>query len=241
MATMTPQARHGLPAGLPNRGPMKTTIRAAWFELTSQHVMGPGREATPAEAAISTAAESSPSLFLNNLRQPHVDADGISYGRGVAGYMRDGWCIFVHEFIKDSYARVHPDEMIRLSDWWIAVQKSPNFKNPDAEFEPIEIEYDLDIPDELHPDFTFAVYIAEEWCPSGNWKRAKKIDDVNAVYVWEPDGKQRSMIVSYDEIEKDVAYDDRFVLGSQGTTFEELHTAFTAGIRTDPADLRMWQ
>ena len=165
----------------------------------------------------------------------------VSGANGVAVHARDGMCVVLHTYIQGGYARLHPEQLERLCHWWIAIEESLDFTNPNAEFEPIEIEYDLDIPDDLHPDFSFAAYIAEEWCPSGDWARAKKIDDLNAVYVWEPEGKQRSMIVSYDEIEQDVSYDDRFVLGSKGTTFEELHTAFTAGIRTDPADLRMWQ
>ena len=219
---------------------MKTTIRASWFELTSHMTMGPGADSEPAEAAISGAVES-PALFLKQLDKQRLDETVINGSNGVAAFMRDGWCIVVHQYIKDSYARVSPEEMERLCHWSIAIRDSPDFTNANAEFEPIEIEYDLDIPDDLHPDFSFAAYIAEEWCPSGDWTRAKKIDDLNAVFVWEPEGKQRSMIVSYDEIEQDVSYDDRFVLGSKGTTFEELHTAFTAGIRTDPADLRMWQ
>ena len=155
-----------------------------------------------------------------------------------AAFARDNVCCIVRYHPEgDTFACLRSEELERLCKWWIAIEDSPDFTNPNAEFEPIEIEYDLNIPDDLHPDFTFAVYVAETWCQSGDWTRAKKIDDLNAVYVWEPEGKQRSMIVSYDEIEKDVAYDDRFVLGSQGTTFEELHAAYTAGIRTNPADL----
>ena len=220
---------------------MKTTIRTWWIEPTGNWGMGPGHDSKPAEAAIYGAAVSNPWGYLSTLAAQRLDESIVHGDHGVAAFMRDGCSIVVHEFIADSYARVSPQDMERLCHWWIAIRESPDFTNPNAEFEPIEIEYDLDIPDDLHPDFSFAAYIAEEWCPSGDWTRVKKIDDLNAVYVWEPDGKQRSMIVSYDEIEHDVAYDDRFVLGSKGTTFEELHTAFTAGIRTDPADLRMWQ
>ena len=155
-----------------------------------------------------------------------------------AAFARDNACCVVRYHPEgDTIVCLSSDELDRLCRWWIAIEDSPDFTNPDAQFEPIEIEYNLNIPDDLNPDFVFAVYVAEAWCKSGEWKRAKKIDDLNAVYVWEPDGKQRSMIVSYDEIEQDVAYEDRFVLGSKGTTFEELHAAYTAGIRTNPADL----
>lgn len=211
---------------------MKTTLFASWD--SNQHsfekTIGPDK-ASP-EYAILNSTKPNAKHFLLRLEEQRRD-ESITQGvNDVAVFMRDGMCILVNQFVHDGYARVHPDELERLCHWWIAIKESPDFKNPDAEFEPIEIEYDLDIPDELHPDFTFAVYIAEERFPSGDWVRANKIDDLNAVYVWEPDGKKRSMIVSYDEIDQDLQYPDRCVLGSEGTTFEELHAAFTAGLRT---------
>lgn len=187
-------------------------------------------EGTGSEFLLTAAIASDATGIISRLGNGLRDREILSflYTRVI---VRSEMIILVDDF-RDLYARVGPSEFERLCRWWIAIKDSPGFTDPDAHFDPIDIEYDQDVPDDLHPDFRFAIYIAEDFYESGNWTRAQKLEDLNAVYVWEPEGEQRSMIVSYDEIERDVAYDDRYLLGSPGTTLEELQTAFSAGLRT---------
>ena len=65
----------------------------------------------------------------------------VTGGEGENLALENGMCVMTHNYNEDQKAIVHPDELIKLIDWRLAIMESPDFKNPDARFDPIEIEY----------------------------------------------------------------------------------------------------
>ena len=65
----------------------------------------------------------------------------VAGGEGENIAFENGMCVMTHTYMEDQRAVVHPDEVLRLIDWRLRIMESPDFKNPDADFEPIEIEY----------------------------------------------------------------------------------------------------
>lgn len=71
-----------------------------------------------------------------------VDKARITGSEYINIAFQDGMCAVTHDLDEEKQALVHPDELLRLIAWRLRIMESPDFNNPDAVFEPIEIEYE---------------------------------------------------------------------------------------------------
>ena len=70
--------------------------------------------------------------------------DGLN---DVGATLEDGFVEIENDYLDDFIIHMDPAEFLRLLDWRIAIIESDDYKNPDAVFESIEIEYEA-IPNE---------------------------------------------------------------------------------------------
>ena len=47
-----------------------------------------------------------------------------------------------NDYLDEFRVQIAPSELLRLLGWRIEIMESEDFQNPDANFEPIEVEYD---------------------------------------------------------------------------------------------------
>ena len=127
---------------------MITMAEAVWWEADSGEWTHKSGESDPSAIGALNILTFALPHDLRKSREAILDAvdkgednEWITGGEGPNVAFENGMCVMTHNYFEDQQAIVHPDELIKLIDWRIAIMESPDFKNPNAQFDPIEIEY----------------------------------------------------------------------------------------------------
>lgn len=128
---------------------MKTTVtEAVWWEANSGEWTFEPKDDNPGSFGALNVLDPAHIATLRQRRETLIaavenveDNDWVTGGEGENIAFENGMFVITHNYMEEQQAIVHPDELIKLIDWRLAIMESPDFKNPDAKFDPIEIEY----------------------------------------------------------------------------------------------------